>query len=122
MEKTEFVLSEILNERRYQLAKWGEESHQYVTLKVFRSDDIQAEIPKEYGIPTEDQAKQRLNKAVENEDLSWAHILVEEVSEAIASAKDPNALRSELIQVAAVATAWIEQIDRDCKLNLKANI
>lgn len=42
---------------------------------------------------------------------TWGDILLEEVWEAMAE-RDPARLRSELIQVAAVATSWIESIDR----------
>lgn len=43
--------------------------------------------------------------------LTWRHILLEEAYEALAS-DDPAELRTELVQVAAVAVAWIEAIDR----------
>ena len=42
---------------------------------------------------------------------TWAHILLEEVCEAFAES-DPQKLRTELIQAIAVATAWIEAIER----------
>lgn len=41
----------------------------------------------------------------------WSLILLEEVYEALAES-DPAKLRAELIQVAAVAASWIENIDR----------
>lgn len=43
---------------------------------------------------------------------TWRHILQEEVAEAFAES-DPARLREELVQIAAVAVAWIEGIDRD---------
>lgn len=43
--------------------------------------------------------------------MDWLHILREEVAEAFAET-DPVALRGELVQVAAVAVAWAEAIDR----------
>jgi hypothetical protein len=42
---------------------------------------------------------------------TWKHILREEFLEAMAE-EDPEQLREELVQVAAVAVAWIEAIDR----------
>jgi hypothetical protein len=42
---------------------------------------------------------------------TWADILAEETFEAFAET-DPQLLRAELVQVAAVAVAWIECIDR----------
>jgi len=45
---------------------------------------------------------------------TWSHILSEEHSEAVEAAVRGNtsALREELIQVAAVAMAWVEDLDR----------
>lgn len=50
---------------------------------------------------------------------TWRHILQEEVAEAFAEL-DPAPLREELIQVAAVAVAWIEAIDRRGDIELTA--
>ncbi len=41
---------------------------------------------------------------------TWLHVLVEEVGE-VSDADKPQELRAELIQVAAVAQAWVEAID-----------
>lgn len=49
--------------------------------------------------------------AAQNKRLTWAHILREEVYEALAES-DPRKLRAELVQVAAVAANWISCIDR----------
>ena len=43
--------------------------------------------------------------------LTWKDILVEELFEALAET-DPAKLREELIQVAGVAVAWVEKLDR----------
>jgi len=43
--------------------------------------------------------------------LTWRDILLEEIFEALAE-EDPEKLRAELIQVAAVAVAQVEAIDR----------
>lgn len=43
--------------------------------------------------------------------LTWRHILHEEVSEAFAES-DPEKLRTELVQIAAVACAWLQALDR----------
>lgn len=42
---------------------------------------------------------------------TWRHVLLEEVFEALAE-QDPERLRGELVQVAAVAVRWVEAIDR----------
>lgn len=44
-------------------------------------------------------------------EATWLDILREEVLEAFAE-DDPARLRTELVQVAAVAVAWVEAIDR----------
>ena len=58
-----------------------------------------------------DIARTACQSAFENGEGTWRHILTEEVFEAFAE-DDPDGLREELVQVAAVAVAWIEAIDR----------
>jgi NTP pyrophosphatase (non-canonical NTP hydrolase) len=53
----------------------------------------------------------------EHDNGTWALILGEEFGEACQAAlqhssSDPTDLRAELVQVAAVAVAWIEHLDR----------
>ena len=78
------VLREVMGERQTQRAKWGEQNCS---------------------------------------DFEWVSIMVEEVGEACKEANDLNfiaiddatalpRLRAELLQVAAVAVAWVEAIDR----------
>jgi hypothetical protein len=50
-------------------------------------------------------------EAVRLRSLTWRHILLEEVYEALAE-EDPERLRTELLQVAAVCASWIASIDR----------
>ena len=57
------------------------------------------------------QAQDRCDVAFAQGHGTWAHILVEEVCEALA-ADDPDALRTELVQVAAVAVVWAEALDK----------
>ena len=47
---------------------------------------------------------------IQDGTVRWLDILIEEVSEALAE-EDPEKLRAELVQVAAVAVQWIEAID-----------
>lgn len=57
---------------------------------------------------------ERLERAAREEleiAPSWGPILLEEVGEALQAA-DLKTLRAELVQVAAVAVAWIQSIDR----------
>lgn len=94
---THFVLADIAAERARQLAKWGEQNHPDGTGRP--GDDDMANL---------DRAKCKANGPDED---NWRDILQEEVSEAFAETH-PLALRAELVQVAAVAVAWIETIDR----------
>jgi hypothetical protein len=58
-----------------------------------------------------DRAKQAVADAAADGSLTWRHILHEEVLEAFAES-DPEKLRAELVQVAAVAVKWVQALDR----------
>ena len=91
------VIQEIHLERHLQDQKWGEQNHPDGTDKTFK--DIA------------DEARVVADMSAKQNRLTWFKILNEEVMEAFAE-EDPKKLRAELIQVAAVAVAWIEAIDR----------
>jgi hypothetical protein len=97
------ILGDFNDERDRQLEKWGEQHH-----------------PDGTGGP-EAEFQANWDRAVceqkaELGTLTWSDILKEEASEAFAEG-DPAKLRAELVQVAAVAAAWIEDIDsRDSAL------
>lgn len=115
------ILGEITAERVRQDAKWGEQNHPDVVrahgaLHVARSV---ARVCEEYGVPHPSRAKAECDGAARIGQCTWAHILVEEMAEAVEAAtlaqlgRGPlAALRKELVQVAAVAVSWIEAIDR----------
>lgn len=117
----EKILGEIAAERARQDAKWGEQNHPDVVrahgaLHVARSV---ARVCEEYGVPHPSRAKAECDGAARIGQCTWAHILVEEMAEAVEAAtlaqlgRGPlAALRKELVQVAAVAVSWIEAIDR----------
>lgn len=92
------VLGAIADERRKQDEKWGEQTH-----------------PNGTGCPGSaleaDLFRAACNFAAKTGTVTWAHILLEETYEALAET-DPATLREELVQLAAVAAAWIECIDR----------
>lgn len=46
----------------------------------------------------------------ENGPVTWVHLIREEVAEAFTET-DPDRLRAELLQVAALCVSWIENID-----------
>lgn len=92
------VLAEVQAERARQHVKWGEQNHPDGT----------------GGMGTRSEAdfrRQVANTAAREGRLTWRHILLEEVAEAMAET-DEDLLRGELLQVAAVAVAHIEALDR----------
>jgi hypothetical protein len=93
------VILDVLNERVEQDRKWGEQNHPDGTEANNDNLDTLAAIRGYY------------EDAEESNTLTWRHILEEEVAEVFASG-NPRDLRRELVQVAAVAVAWIEAIDR----------
>lgn len=64
-----------------------------------------------YHIPSADDAQGFCDNAFQVGCGTWADILIEEVAEAVETENDTD-LRSELVQVAAVAVQWIAAIDR----------
>jgi hypothetical protein len=95
---TDRVLQQVLIERIAQDTKWGEQNHPDGT--GYDGSDRHA-----------DFWRQRCQDAFADGEGTWGHVLLEEVFEAIAE-NDPAKLRTELVQVAAVAVAWIEALDR----------
>jgi len=95
---TSRVLVEIAAERSRQDVKWGEQSHPDGT-----GNDGDA--------ATAERQRNRCAIAFADGVGTWRHIIREEIAEAFAES-DPARLRAELIQVAAVAVAWVEAIDR----------
>jgi hypothetical protein len=93
------VFDEVRAERERQDAKWGEQNHPDGTSDNPMNREIAA------------ISKQDCDEAFADDRGTWSHILDEEVAEAFAES-DPQKLRTELLQVAAVAVAWVEAIDR----------
>lgn len=94
---TQAVLDDVAMERYQQDQRWGEQNHLDGTISLFKEQA--------------DHARRIADRAAEAGTLTWLHILLEEVFEAAAET-DEARLREELIQVAAVATGWVECIDR----------
>ncbi|WP_157251299.1 hypothetical protein [Nonomuraea typhae] len=91
------VLADIADERRAQDARWGIQ------------DIPDGTSPSRTAAA--DAAKRETSAAFGEGTLTWRHILLEEVLESLAET-DPEALRTELIQVAAVAVKWAQALDR----------
>lgn len=94
---------EVFYERVAQDKKWG-----------VRDQDLAGGGCQFHGLPSAEAAQEACDKAAERGDISWTDILVEEVAEFVEAAESGDVLnaRKELIQVAAVALAAIENIDR----------
>lgn len=104
------IYDEIRGERIWQTDKWGEQNHDSVP------DDRSALIRCQMvGLASELRAKLNCDDAVKDKRLTWAHIAVEELAEAV-SARNEDTRREELVQLAAVVVAWIDCIDRANKL------
>lgn len=100
------VTTDIIAERARQHEKWGEQNWPdfYDVPPIDRCNT--------YWIPEEGEAKERVESAARRGALTYGDILIEELAEAF-SAPNKAELRKELIQVAAVAQAWIEKLDRE---------
>lgn len=101
------ALALVVDERRRQDEKWGAISG--TTLLIPNGTGTRD------AVKQRDAYQQRADRAEEHGDLTWSHILAEECAEALAES-EPNALRAELVQVAAVAVKWIEVLDRRADL------
>ena len=112
MSATDDVLTEVAAERVRQDARWGEQNHPDGT-SIPMACELVAALTHREAIPSE-RAKALNRDAVEAGRLTWALILLEEVCEALEE-RDPERLREELVQVAAVAVGWCEAIDRRTK-------
>jgi hypothetical protein len=109
------VLEEVSHERARQDARWGQQNHPdgtgprgvwFLQLEAHLAGDswLNGDVA--------DAAKHRCASAADvAEGDTWEKVLTEEVAEAYAES-DVAKLRTELIQVAAVAVAWVEAIDR----------
>lgn len=113
---TEAVLQEVRRERARQDAKWGEQNHPDAHPVLLSRDGgvTPRRLAEEHGVPTGTRARQMCQTAGARGEVSFMHILVEEIGEALdeVALGDASALREELVQSAAVLVAWIEGIDR----------
>ncbi|MBK7823587.1 MAG: hypothetical protein IPJ61_21610 [Tessaracoccus sp.] len=100
----ERVLREVMDERVRQHDKWGEQNHKDGTgpLLVWADRAAGAAV---HAFRNRCEYRFRMGNG------TWSDIALEEIAEALAE-EDPALLRAELIQVAAVAVAWVEAIDR----------
>jgi hypothetical protein len=105
---TGIVLHEIEQERAAQNTKWGEQNHPDGTGGACRCRAA-------------DEQRRWTNMQAAEKTLTWTDVLEEEVAEALAET-DPAKLRAELIQIAAVAAAWAEAIDRRLAAQVRGEV
>lgn len=105
------VLAAVAEERHAQDMKWGRQDHPDGTSPDMEYGWSHADGTVFTMAEVAEQAKEDCDFAAQTEILTWFDILQEEFFEALAE-EDPARLREELVQVAAVAVAWIEAIDR----------
>ncbi|MEV8048400.1 hypothetical protein AB0P02_31820 [Streptomyces griseoluteus] len=97
---------EVDTERQRQLAKWGDQHHPDGTGP--RTAAIVGMLC--HADRAAHYARIACQSAAEEGEVTWRLVLAEEVLEALAES-DPERLRTELVQVAAVCAAWISDID-----------
>jgi hypothetical protein len=105
------IYDEIQEEEARQLEKWGEQNHPILDPELVERSPERMCV--EYDIPSEVRAKQVVELHDARGDLTYMHILIEEVSEAASCGTDAVALRQELIQVVAVGISMIKSLDRN---------
>lgn len=93
---------EIIIERGRQDLKWGE-----LDTKDFLMPDGTGEAYRHHA----NDARSSCDLAAKEGRLTWRHILMEEVMEALAE-DDPEKLAKELVQISAVGAKWLETIHR----------
>jgi hypothetical protein len=107
--KSRGVTVQVEAERERQHQKWGEQNHPNGT------GPHQRTVVHSMGSVSferlEAQFKAMCDARARHGVLTWIDVLLEEVFEAAAEA-DPAKLKAELVQVAAVAVAWIEALER----------
>ena len=107
-ELSESTAREVLKERRRQQDKWGTQNWPILSNFLPRLTRVR------YLVTDAEAQKKWVEKLMQNETCTYMDILLEEVLEAI-EAPSPEELREELIQVAAVAMAMVESLDRNGK-------
>ena len=96
------IADEVVDERLRQDEVWGTQDHECVYSWADR----------QRFAGQADHWKQRNDARVRQGRITWDGILLEEVFEALGEG-DRELRRAELIQVAAVAMAWVECMDRN---------
>ncbi len=106
------ILKEVYRERRQQEARWGQQDHPDGTGEPTWTHDISPDMDMTWSAKTiANLAQARCERHAEQGRLTFLDIALEEIAEAFAET-DPDLLRAELVQSAAVIVNWIGAIDR----------
>lgn len=122
------VFGDIACERINQMRKWGVQRHtsidpttlhQMERIREYRRNYppafIDAAANGQHSLPSARHARSLCEAAGRDNRLSWVHILVEELCEAVEAVAlygdDSPEARMEIVQTAAVAVAWLESFD-----------
>lgn len=100
-ELTRRILGEVLMERRRQVEQWGDQAS--LRSGTGKSQRLFGWDPHTLVVAARRRVYQRRD---------WFSILLEEVFEALEES-DRAKLRAEVVQIAAVAVAWVEKLDRE---------
>jgi hypothetical protein len=106
------VLGEVYDERRRQDEKWGEQNHGFFGPPGFDPRNAVLTWFSNKLVDNQEDAKAIVEGCAKDGTLGFCDILMEEVVEALDETHIAK-VREELVQVAAVAVAAIESIDRN---------
>lgn len=101
------TLFDVMQERRNQDAKWGDQNHQNTRPLILADDFTQLQLENVRGV---------FQFNYDKGAISWADILLEEVAEVLEASEGSSNedLYDELVQVTAVALQWAEKVREKC--------
>ncbi len=109
------IWGDVYNERLAQNKRWLLQRHPTLDKVLIETERDQYRHAEEFEIPNAIRAKFMCDVADRLGKLTWTHIAVEELAEAVEAAvihgEHSTELREELVQLAAVVFAWIESVD-----------
>ena len=112
----QLAVEAVIAERLRQEAKWGEQNHPMAPSGKNRSVKLEHFACEILGIPTAREARDACEWSHRAGSGTYTHILVEEVAEFVEACvlhgETSDEARAEMVQVAAVALAMLEAIDR----------
>jgi hypothetical protein len=103
------IFSEVLDERKRQWKKWGDQ-HWPDRLPPVSVEAPEGDYTEEYWAFQRDRQRKKVDRGLTAGSTSWTAILLEELYEALAEESWPKK-RQELVESAAVIAAWIADGD-----------